>query len=301
MNYQPNGYSYPYYAYGNAPHHSGYMSRNEHGTDQQGFDTLLTAIKKEASAVDLYHRLAQVAPDQKQKNDIIHALQNKTAHLNHYTNLYFSLTGSQPMYEIDQVPFRSYREGLQKAHEAGVKAYEEYRNNILFTQNPLVQNMLLHASNCEKENVTRFEALNKEGLKDYGSKPYVVDIEKVTKENDTFRTALWTGEYLQLTLMSIGVGEDIGLEVHPDHDQFIRIEEGQGLVQMGDSEFNLDFQKEAYADYAIFVPAGKWHNLTNTGDRPIKLYSIYAPPEHPYGTVHETKAIAMAAEEDHHH
>ncbi|OIJ15235.1 cupin [Anaerobacillus arseniciselenatis] len=301
MYYQPNGYSYPSYPYGNTPHHSNYMSRNEQGNYQQGFDTLLTAIKKEASAIDLYHRLAQVAPDQKQKNDIIHALQNKTAHLNHFTQLYSSLTGSQPMYQIDQVSFRSYEEGLQKAYEAGVEAYEEYRNNMLFPQNPLVQNMLLHASNCEKENLTRFEALNQTGIKDYGSNPYVVNIEKATKENDTFRTALWTGEYLQLALMSIGVGEDIGLEVHPDHDQFIRIEEGQGLVQMGDSEFNLDFQQEAYADYAIFVPAGKWHNLTNTGDRPIKLYSIYAPPEHPFGTVHETKAIAVAAEEDHHH
>ncbi|WP_078577706.1 cupin domain-containing protein [Salipaludibacillus agaradhaerens] len=126
-------------------------------------------------------------------------------------------------------------------------------------------------------------------ITDYGPRPFVVDIEEATKQNTTFRTALWTGEHLQLTLMSINVGDDIGLEVHHDHDQFLRIEEGQGLVQMGDSQDRLDFQQQAFADDAIFVPAGKWHNLTNTGNAPLKLYSIYAPPEHAYGTVHNTK------------
>ncbi|MEW9121059.1 MAG: cupin domain-containing protein [Thermotaleaceae bacterium] len=138
-------------------------------------------------------------------------------------------------------------------------------------------------------------------IKDYGPYPYVVNIEEATKENHTFRTALWTGTYLQLTLMSIGVGEDIGLEMHPDVDQFIRIEEGEGLVQMGDAKHNLNFVKKVYDDFAIFVPAGKWHNLTNTGHKPLKVYSIYAPPEHPRGTVHETKAIAEAAEGHHNH
>ncbi|KAB2954228.1 cupin domain-containing protein [Heliorestis acidaminivorans] len=126
-------------------------------------------------------------------------------------------------------------------------------------------------------------------LKDYGPNPFVVNIEEATKQNQTFRTALWTGEYLQLTLMSINVGDDIGLEVHYDHDQFLRIEEGEGIVKMGDRKENLDFQKRVYDDYAIFVPAGKWHNLINTGQKPLKLYSIYAPPEHPRGTVHRTK------------
>jgi mannose-6-phosphate isomerase-like protein (cupin superfamily) len=137
-------------------------------------------------------------------------------------------------------------------------------------------------------------------LRDYGLEPFVVNIEEATKQNNTFRTALWTGTHLQVTLMSINVGEDIGLEVHPDLDQFIRIEEGQGVARMGDSRDNLDFQREVYDDFVIIIPAGKWHNLINTGDRPLKLYSIYAPPEHPRGTVHETKAIAEAAEEHHH-
>ncbi len=132
--------------------------------------------------------------------------------------------------------------------------------------------------------------------RDYGPEPFVIDIDEATKENDTFRTALWTGEKLQVTLMSIDVGEDIGLEVHPTVDQFIRIEEGQGLVRMGDSEDMLNYQQEVYDDFAIMVPAGKWHNLINTGDIPLKLYSIYAPPEHPRGTVNETKADAEAHE-----
>ncbi|WP_339225504.1 cupin domain-containing protein [Paenibacillus sp. FSL H8-0332] len=133
-------------------------------------------------------------------------------------------------------------------------------------------------------------------LRDYGQCPLVVNIDQVAKQNQTYRTALWTGKHFQVTLMSINVGDDIGLEVHPTTDQFIRIEEGQGLVQMGDRKDNLDFQVMAYDDYAIMVPAGKWHNLTNTGNKPLKLYVIYAPPEHPYGTVHETKANAMFAE-----
>lgn len=135
-------------------------------------------------------------------------------------------------------------------------------------------------------------------LKDYGPEPFVVNITEATKQNNTFRTALWTGNHLQLTLMSIKVGENIGLEVHPNIDQFIRIEEGQGLVKIGDRKDMLNFQEKVYDDFAIFIPAGKWHDIINTGKQPLKLYSIYAPPQHPKGTVHETKAIAEAAEEN---
>ncbi len=133
-------------------------------------------------------------------------------------------------------------------------------------------------------------------MKDYGSTPFVVNIDEAAKLNNNYRTALWTGQHFQVTLMSINAGEDIGLEVHPTTDQFIRIEEGQGLVQMGASKDRLDFQTMAYEDYAIMVPAGTWHNVTNTGNRPLKVYVIYAPPEHPFGTVHPTKAVAMASE-----
>lgn len=133
-------------------------------------------------------------------------------------------------------------------------------------------------------------------ITDFGPYPFIVDINKATLHNDTFRTALWTGNHLQLTVMSIPVGEDIGLEAHPHVDQFLRIEDGQGLVQMGNSEDNLYLRQPVYDDFAIFVPAGTWHNLTNTGNKPLKLYTIYSPPNHPWGTIHQTKAIAEAAE-----
>lgn len=130
-------------------------------------------------------------------------------------------------------------------------------------------------------------------LRDYGPNPFVVDIEEAAKQNNNFRLALWTGKHLQLTLMSINVGEDIGLESHPNLDQFIRIEEGQGLVKMGDRKDRLDFEANVRDDYIFIIPAGKWHNLINTGNKPLKLYSIYAPPQHPFGTVHKTKKDAL--------
>ncbi len=143
---------------------------------------------------------------------------------------------------------------------------------------------------------TRYASNERSPMTDYGPNPYVVNITEATKQNNTFRTALWTGEYLQLTLMSIPAGGDIGLEIHPDDDQFLRIEEGQGIIKMGKNREQPDFQRSVSDDYAIFVPAGTWHNLINTGTGPLKLYSIYAPPHHPWGTVHQTKADAEAAE-----
>ncbi|OXM83079.1 cupin domain-containing protein [Paenibacillus rigui] len=141
----------------------------------------------------------------------------------------------------------------------------------------------------------RFSSLQGTDIRDFGKEPFVVDIEQVTKQNNTFRTALWTGAHFQVTVMSIPVGSDIGLEVHPNTDQFIRIEEGQSLVQMGNSRERLDFEAKAQEGYAIMIPAGKWHNVTNTGNKPLKVYVIYAPPQHPFGTVHPTKADAMAS------
>ncbi len=135
-------------------------------------------------------------------------------------------------------------------------------------------------------------------MNDHGPNPYVVNIEELTLQNETFRTAAWTGSQLQMTLMAIQPGEDIGLEVHDDHDQFLRIEQGTARVEMGPTETDLTAQ-DAEDDFAIFVPAGTWHNIINTGDDVLKLYSIYAPAEHAHGTVHETKAIAEAAEHDH--
>ncbi|MFD1707629.1 cupin domain-containing protein [Siminovitchia sediminis] len=133
-------------------------------------------------------------------------------------------------------------------------------------------------------------------IRDFGNRPYVVNIEKAAEQNQTFRTAQWTGNHFQVTLMSIGVEEDIGLEMHPHTDQFLRIEEGKGIVRMGKAKNHLTFKRNVSENDAIIVPAGTWHNLINTGNTPIKLYSIYAPPNHPFGTVHVTKADALAAE-----
>lgn len=133
-------------------------------------------------------------------------------------------------------------------------------------------------------------------LRDYGPEPLVVNIERFSNINPNYRTALWTGKHLQVTLMSIKVGGDIGLEAHPHLDQFIRVVSGYGLVKMGKSKENLDLQKRVDGNFAVIIPAGTWHNLINIGNRPLKLYSIYAPPEHPFGTIHQTKEIAEEAE-----
>lgn len=125
---------------------------------------------------------------------------------------------------------------------------------------------------------------------DYGKQPWVINIEDLTKSNDKFRVAKWTGTNLQMTVMSIEVGSEVGLEVHPDIDQFLRVEAGKAKVLMGPAEDELTFEQEAEDDFAILVPAGTWHNIVNVGDEPLKLYSIYAPAEHPAGTIHETYA-----------
>ncbi|GGL29795.1 cupin domain-containing protein [Phycicoccus endophyticus] len=138
-------------------------------------------------------------------------------------------------------------------------------------------------------------------MTDHGPSPFVTNIEAATLGNDTYRTTLWTGGNLQLTVMAIEPGHDIGLEVHPDHDQFLRVEEGTARVQMGPAEDDLSFDETVSEDWAVFVPAGSWHNLTNVGAEPLKLYSIYSPPEHPHGTVHATKEEADAAEAEHPH
>jgi mannose-6-phosphate isomerase-like protein (cupin superfamily) len=131
---------------------------------------------------------------------------------------------------------------------------------------------------------------------DGGPDPFVVDIESETLANETYRTAIWTGGQLQLTVMHIGPGDDVGLEVHEDRDQFLRLEGGRARVQMGPRRDDLPFDREVEDGWAVLVPAGSWHNLTNVGDVPLKLYALYGPPEHPRGAVHPTKADAEAAE-----
>jgi mannose-6-phosphate isomerase-like protein (cupin superfamily) len=127
-----------------------------------------------------------------------------------------------------------------------------------------------------------------EQQEDFGKNPWVLNIEEATIANRNYRIARWSGEYLQMVLMSLKSGESIDLEVHDDHDQFIRIEQGNAQVVMGETMDNLNFDANVTAGWAVFIPAGYWHQVRNTGDDVLKLYTLYAPSEHPEGTIHET-------------
>ncbi|MFH0712607.1 MAG: cupin domain-containing protein [Candidatus Jorgensenbacteria bacterium] len=123
-------------------------------------------------------------------------------------------------------------------------------------------------------------------------KGYVGDINKETKENDYFRRVLYTAKSSQLVVMSLKPNEDIGEEVHEDGDQFIRLEEGEGLAVLDGVEHKIA------DDYAVVIPVGTKHNILNTSaDRPMKLYTIYSPPHHRDGVIHETKEAAMKDDE----
>ena len=122
-------------------------------------------------------------------------------------------------------------------------------------------------------------------------KGYVDNIEKVTLENENFRKVLYTGEYLQLVLMTLPPGGEIGEEVHEDHDQFFRIEEGEGEVQIDGKSHKIE------DDFAVIVPAGAKHNVLNKGKTPLKLYTIYGPPEHRDKVIRKTKESAEQNEE----
>jgi mannose-6-phosphate isomerase-like protein (cupin superfamily) len=139
------------------------------------------------------------------------------------------------------------------------------------------------------------ETRGEEKAKDYGKQPWVVDIEDLTEKNDHFRTAKWTGKNLQMTVMSVKPRGEIGLEKHDKGDQFIRVEKGEARVLMGKSKDKMTFDKRVSDDWAIFIPEGFWHNIINEGDKPLKVYVIYAPPEHPAGTLHKTFEESEAA------
>ncbi|WP_374534366.1 cupin domain-containing protein [Phenylobacterium sp.] len=122
-------------------------------------------------------------------------------------------------------------------------------------------------------------------------KGFVDDIEDLTESNKDFRRVLYTGKHLQLVLMTLQPGEEIGEEVHDTHDQFFRFEKGKGQVVIDGVSHKIK------ADYGVIVPAGARHNVVNTGDKPLKLYTLYGPPEHRDGVVRATKAQAEAGEE----
>ena len=128
------------------------------------------------------------------------------------------------------------------------------------------------------------------GSTDHGPWPSSANIMCAAKHNQNFRTAFWTGTNLQMTLMCIPLCGDIGLEVHPDTDQFIRAEAGVALVRMGNDKDCLNTQVKLCEGDGLFVPCGTWHNIINIGHCPLKLSSIYAPPHHPAETIQRTKA-----------
>jgi len=127
-------------------------------------------------------------------------------------------------------------------------------------------------------------------IKDMGGMPFVMKIEDAVEQNTNYRKTIWTGESLQVTMMSIEPGEEMGVEVHPEHDQFYRIEKGEGLFQAGPARDKLNYAVPIKSDWAAMVPKGTWHNITNTGMRAIKLYTVYGPAHHPVGTIHATRA-----------
>lgn len=125
------------------------------------------------------------------------------------------------------------------------------------------------------------------------AKGFVGNIEDLTLESSFFRKVIYTAKHSQLVVMTIKPGEDIGMEVHPDNDQFLRIEEGEGkaVIDGNETEFSTGF--------AIVVPAGSKHNVINTSDtKELKLYTVYSPAHHKDRTIHKTKEEAMASDEE---
>lgn len=134
------------------------------------------------------------------------------------------------------------------------------------------------------------------GYMDHGPAPYTTNIRRITLQNQSFRTAIWTGCQLQMTVMCLCPGEDIGIEMHDETDQYIRIEQGIARLIIGNPSCKPDILQEMYQGDGVFIPAGTWHNLVNVGQTPLKLSSIYAPTNHPKGTLQQTKQEAMDAE-----
>lgn len=131
---------------------------------------------------------------------------------------------------------------------------------------------------------------------DNGPEPYVVNMEQIAVQNQNFRTAVWTGQNLQMTHMCIPPCGEIGLEIHTETEQFIRVEQGKAVVKMGKCKTQLNFQRNICKGDGVFIPAGTWHNIVNTGMNSLKLSSVYAPPNHPKGTIHYTKEDAEREE-----
>ena len=161
-----------------------------------------------------------------------------------------------------------------------------------FKQPIFLLNMLknkISLSNAQEQKPAGGKCSSDDKMEDNGNAPYAFDIYSKVRSNENFRTALWTGSRLQLTEMTIPKGEDIGLEMHDSTDQFLYVVDGAGEVSMGRCKQNQDYKMQISEGYGILVPAGTYHNIKSSDSRPLKLFSIYAPKVHPFGTVTETK------------
>lgn len=129
-------------------------------------------------------------------------------------------------------------------------------------------------------------------MPDFGKQPYVMNIGEAVRQNESYRTTVWTGEKLQVIVMAIGANDESGVEIHKGIDQFIRIESGEGICKMGPEKTKYTFERTLKEDDAIFIPANTWHNIINTGSEPLRLYTIYSGAQYAEGTIHKTRSEA---------
>ncbi|GEN87776.1 cupin domain-containing protein [Oceanobacillus sp. FSL W8-0428] len=271
--------------------------------DEQTANMVEETLQREASLIPMYFQVLDQFRQGVSGQGIMYAVQSKNQIAAGLEQVYQYFTGQQ--IDTRQSEYKQAENGsIESVYEHALQGYEEnYRKSEQINE-PHSRQLLYQLAMTDYQIANYLagylephqDAQIYSRVTDYGGNPFIIDIENAAEANTNYRTALWTGEHLQVTLMSIPVGSDIGLEVHPDTDQFLRIEEGEGTVQMGNRQDNLTIQQHVEEDSAIMVPAGTWHNITNTGDEALKLYTIYAPPHHPFGTVERTKEEAMQKE-----
>ncbi|MFS0749259.1 cupin domain-containing protein [Oceanobacillus sp. 1P07AA] len=299
-------YYIPYY-----PNDLRYASQSPSITEKEKeelAEITLENLQKDVVTIQLLDQLSTSTNQQQYLNTLNYTREIKLRNINQLDYLYRTITGNAPNYQTASEASRNTEIGIQDVVERCIEDYEGNYKASLKSSSSAVQQLYYQLSSVgymaanQLYNIYHYSrksnsatTLNRQ-LEDHGGEPFVIDIEEAAEQNTAYRTAIWTGEHLQVTLMSIPIGNNIGLEVHPNHDQFIRIEDGDGVVQMGNQENNLTYRRQLSDSSAVMIPAGTWHNITNTGDEPLKLYTIYAPPEHSFGTVHQTKADALASE-----
>lgn len=143
-----------------------------------------------------------------------------------------------------------------------------------------------HDNNCHKNNSSGCHGVHPK----CSDNILITNLEEIAEKNDHYRKVVWTAPCMQITVMCIPECSDIGVEIHEDTDQMIRVEQGYGSVRMGASRNDLCFTKNVCPGDIICAPAGTWHNVINTGNCPLKLSSIYSPPHHPRDAVQRTKS-----------